>query len=71
MADALHRLYQKWTALCWPIGTPSGNPDWSDVETAFRAGYYEGRADRISMDPQRQRELDAERGQASDGGRKP
>ncbi len=46
MADALRKLYEGWLALRWPIGTPSGGPDWGDVETAFRAGYHEGVHDR-------------------------
>jgi hypothetical protein len=46
--DAVARLFGSWKLLRWP-GMPPREPDWSDVETAFRAGYYQGQADAAEM----------------------
>jgi len=43
MSDSLLKLYGAWKHLRWPR-TPPNEPDWSDVHTAFIAGYYEGSA---------------------------
>jgi hypothetical protein len=36
-------LFRAWKLNRWPGGFPK-SPDWSDVETAFRAGLFQGAA---------------------------
>jgi len=37
--DQMNDLYRTWARNRWPAGMPD-DPDWSDVETAFQAGFY-------------------------------
>lgn len=34
-------FFRTWKMNRWP-GMPPRNPDWSDVETAFKAGFFMG-----------------------------
>lgn len=36
--DQMNDLYRTWAQNRWPRGMPD-TPDWSDVETAFQAGF--------------------------------